>query len=117
MNATEIKNKVEQTLENTVNAVESIHKTLVNHPFELLESVETFKTPVQKARALHDKATESVYNQIRSINKILSNYLSTLIPEPVSASQAKAHSSTAKPANKTKPQAKKTTSKTTAKKA
>ncbi|MBF0236702.1 MAG: hypothetical protein HQM12_03285 [SAR324 cluster bacterium] len=113
MNATEINKTVEQTIEQTVTTVESIHKTLVNRFFEILERMEALRNPVKQARELHDKATGSVYSQIRKISKIVSDYVSSLLPEHAEVPKVEAHSSAAKATNTTKPVAKKATKKST----
>ncbi|MBF0120069.1 MAG: hypothetical protein HQK79_14640 [Desulfobacterales bacterium] len=74
-----IKSLLHEAIDAGVTAVEHIHKSIANIPFEAMEKVEPLESSVKGIKNVHNTTTHNVYNMIRSVNKIISEVGENLI--------------------------------------
>ena len=77
--AKELKDVIQNSIESGVNAVEEIHKTIANAPWDFLSSVEMFAETAESAKEMQETLIGHIYEIIRSINHTVGHFLDELV--------------------------------------
>jgi len=64
-----IKNVVQDMIDQGITSVEQVHRTIADLPFDMLEKIEPLAPAVRASKTLRGNSVSSVYEIIRRINK------------------------------------------------
>lgn len=70
---------VEDAVEHGSSAVERIHLSTADIPFNVLQRVPGLEAPVRQIRAVHDEAVRSSYRVVRLINRAVARSLDVVL--------------------------------------
>ena len=72
-------NKIQKTIDEQTEKVQSAHQDLAKKSFEAAEKVDALKTASQKVQETHDNVSEKVYDFIRKTNKNVTDFQTELL--------------------------------------
>ncbi|MBF0227331.1 MAG: hypothetical protein HQK76_17945 [Desulfobacterales bacterium] len=75
----ELKDLIQEAIDNGATTVEQIHKDIANKPFEVLERINISGEKIQKIQELQDKTIGNVYELIRTLNQKIGEIASDLL--------------------------------------
>lgn len=59
---------IERAIDKGATRVESVHKSIADLPFRMLEERKLLRAPAMKVRRVQDRAIRAVYDLVRTIN-------------------------------------------------
>ena len=75
----EIKDLVQEAIDNGANNVEEIHKSLAGKPFKLLKKIKLSGSGVEKLEDFQDQSIGNVYDFLRSMNEKIGEIATDLL--------------------------------------
>jgi hypothetical protein len=79
MTAKQIVESIHDTINESTSAIEDIHRSVAELPFDVLGSFEPIKDSVENAREVQARSIESIYGLVRKVNDRVGDFTAELL--------------------------------------